>query len=468
MRGILSGLIVGGVTSLVLLGAASQYLPEVRLSAAAPKPGAVAVPAGSEFNAERPDAPPILPGTEARPENTQAPMVSEPEAAAESLPDTTPLQTPETTPLDETAMAVPEVPPSPEIVVGTGSGGAPETEQSQPSTPVVDMAPSPEASVEAPETGIAPVAPETGTAPEAPETGIVQQAPEASITKGTPDALDDPLAEVDVPPVSMPEISEGLRLPVPEIADMSPGITTDRLPRIGAEPVEAVAVEASALRRNALRFGPVPDTPLLAMILLDVGSVRPDQDVLADFPVPLTVALDSTASDAPELMQFYRAAGLEVVIVAPLPQGAAPADVEVAFQGYLDRLPEAVAVMDTPDNALQDSRPRAAQVVEILSESGHGLITYDQGLNTALQIASRANVPAASIFRNIDSGTHDVAAMKRFLDQGAFRAGQQGSVLLVAEARAETITALAEWTLGSRAASVTFVPVSVLLERRSN
>jgi len=149
--------------------------------------------------------------------------------------------------------------------------------------------------------------------------------------------------------------------------------------------------------------------------------------------------------------------------MTPLPEGAAPADVEVAFQSFFAALPEAVVIMDLPEAVLQESRPRAAQVVEILADSGHGLVTYDKGLNTVMQIASQASVPAATVFRDIDPGTHDVAAMKRFLDQAAFRAGLDGKVILKAEARPETLTALAEWSLGSRAASVVFAPISALL-----
>jgi polysaccharide deacetylase 2 family uncharacterized protein YibQ len=164
------------------------------------------------------------------------------------------------------------------------------------------------------------------------------------------------------------------------------------------------------------------------------------------------------------LMQDYRDAGLEVAILTPLPEGATPADVEVAFQSYFASLPQAVAVLDVPGAVLQESRPRAAQVVEILAATGHGLITYEKGLNTGLQVASQGGVPARTIFRNIDNGTHDVAAMKRFLDQAAFKVRQDGSIILIAEARAETMTALAEWSLGTRGAEVTFAPVSAVLQ----
>ena len=54
---------------------------------------------------------------------------------------------------------------------------------------------------------------------------------------------------------------------------------------------------------------------------------------------------------------------------------------------------------------------------------------------------------------------------KRFLDQAAFRSKQDGAVFLVAEARPETISAIAEWALGTRAAAVALAPVSAALKK---
>ena len=184
---------------------------------------------------------------------------------------------------------------------------------------------------------------------------------------------------------------------------------------------------------------------------------------MASFPVPLTIALDPSIAGVGARMAAVRAAGPEVAVLTPLPEGAAPADVEVAFQSFFNTIPQAVAVMDLPGAVLQENRPRAVQVVDIVAETGHGLITYDKGLNAALQIASAKDVRALTVFRVFDDGEKDIAAMKRFLDQGAFRAGQVGPVVLVGQARVETLTAIAEWALGTRAASVTLAPVSAVL-----
>jgi hypothetical protein len=177
------------------------------------------------------------------------------------------------------------------------------------------------------------------------------------------------------------------------------------------------------------------------------------------------VAVDPMQPDAATAMAGYRAAGAEVAVLTPLPEGAAPADVEVAFQEFFSQVPEAVAVLDLPDALLQESRPRAAQVADILSETGHGMVTYEKGLNSGLQVARSEGIPAATVFRDFDDGQRDGAAMKRFLDQGAFRAAQDGAVVMIGRLRPETLTALTEWALGTRAATITLAPVSAVLSR---
>jgi polysaccharide deacetylase 2 family uncharacterized protein YibQ len=92
------------------------------------------------------------------------------------------------------------------------------------------------------------------------------------------------------------------------------------------------------------------------------------------------------------------------------------------------------------------------------------MITYSRGMNSAAQVAERAGVHGAIVFREFDNDGQNTAAIKRFLDQAAFRAGQQTGVILVGHNRPETITALLEWSLGNRASTVALAPVSPVLQ----
>ncbi|MFC6759564.1 divergent polysaccharide deacetylase family protein [Sulfitobacter porphyrae] len=54
--------------------------------------------------------------------------------------------------------------------------------------------------------------------------------------------------------------------------------------------------------------------------------------------------------------------------------------------------------------------------------------------------------------------------IRRFLDQAAFKAGQEGAVIMLG-LRPDTISALLLWGLQDRANSVALVPVSAVLTR---
>jgi polysaccharide deacetylase 2 family uncharacterized protein YibQ len=89
---------------------------------------------------------------------------------------------------------------------------------------------------------------------------------------------------------------------------------------------------------------------------------------------------------------------------------------------------------------------------------------FPDGLDTAQKLAAKAGVPSATVFRDFDSAGQDDAAIRRFLDQAAFRAGQEEvGVIMVGRLRPDTISALLLWGLQDRASRVALAPVSALL-----
>jgi hypothetical protein len=434
-RGFLSGLIWGAILSGSVLIIASNVADYTSLSLPKPEVEAVQMPEGSRFDENRPESQPSIPQTEDRPAGDVAPepVPPQPPAPAAPLADTSSAAQPETS-VPEPGLQAPAISAEPGMSVAQDDAVLPSPAAAPPTVPSADLAPVPEAEVEAD----AEAAPETGPSP-----------------------------VTDAPPAALPGAPPTLRLPVPEIENLAPGVTTDRLPRIGAGDTASVeaAPQQPAIERFAQPFLNDAGSPLMALVLL-VTPDSPEPNGLAGFPVPLTLAIDPTVEDAAALGAAVRAAGHEVALLAPLPEGAAPSDVEVVFQSYLSTLPEAVAVLDTPDARLQESRPLATQVVDILAAPGLGMITYAKGLNAALQIADSADVPATLVFREFDDGARDAAAMKRFLDQGAFRASQDGKVVMIGVLRPETLTAVTEWALGNRAATVALAPVSATLTAR--
>ena len=184
-------------------------------------------------------------------------------------------------------------------------------------------------------------------------------------------------------------------------------------------------------------------------------------DVLPD---TVAFAIDAGMPRAAIIASEYRALGREVVMIPSLPIAATPQDVEQALRVNFETVPEAVAVMDNSGDSFQSDRAAVAQVVDVVAVSGHGLITFPRGLNTAHQRAERAGVPTGLIFRDIDGGGESNEQIRRAMDRAAFRARQDEAVILVGRTSELTIEALQEWLLGNRAASVTLVPISAALQ----
>ena len=154
------------------------------------------------------------------------------------------------------------------------------------------------------------------------------------------------------------------------------------------------------------------------------------------------------------------------MLASAIPAGATAADLEVTFEANAAALPEAVAVLDLPEGGFQSDRPLATLVVPIVAGQGRGLLTYDEGLNPADQVASREGVRAATIFRRLDAEDEPRTAVRRYLDRAAFKAAQDGQVAVMGTTRPETVAALMEWSLEGRAAAVALAPVTAVMRAR--
>lgn len=308
------------------------------------------------------------------------------------------------------------------------------------------------------------------------------KAPEGQAGAEVPEGTDS--AEVEVPASDVPEVdtpetvtpeakaaevqldaepslptAEGL----PEAAD---GVTTGRLPKIGdAATSEAITTEAAIpLIEHAAAFENPDAKPAFAIVLVDDGDAGLDRAALAALPFSVTFALDPNHPQAAEHAAIYRAAGREIVMLATgLPEGALASDVEVALSAMEMNLPQSVAVMDLAGQGFQGNRALASLVVPVVGDQGRGLLTWDEGLNAADQVARREDVPSAVVFRDIDGEGETAPVMRRYLDRAVFKAAQEGKVVVVGRTRPETVAAILEWTVEGRGATVALAPLTAVL-----
>lgn len=277
----------------------------------------------------------------------------------------------------------------------------------------------------------------------------------------------------------------GATLPQPGFDAPVAGVKTGRLPVVGAPgpvpaktssgkadptpkdeatPVDAMVPDLPPVQRFAREFENPAAKPIFAVLLLDTGGPDLDRASLADLPFPVTFVLDPGQPDVATSAAIYRAAGQEVVMLAAgLPAGAKPSDISVTFEAWGQILPEAVAVLDPQNGGYQSNRTLAGQVLAVIGDQGRGVLSWDRGLNAVSQIARREGMTNATIYRNLDANDESTATIRRYLDRAAFKAAQDGRVLVLGRTRPETIAALLEWAVEGRAATVALGPVTAAM-----
>lgn len=390
--------------------------------------------------------------------------------ASDTAPDPAPETAPETAPPNLAAQD-----PADEAPAGTGAEmAATPAEESAETAPIMAADPVP---AEDPA-----VAEDGGT--EDGGTAMAESAPMA------PETQPEETQPEETPPETMPQIEAADPTPAepmdePALATLAPdsglagktvdGVTTGRLPSIGTEAAGAAALPPSdappaadlpPVQRFARRFDNPTAKPLFAILLIDPGTADLNRADLAALPFAVTFVVDPMIAGAREAAAIYRAAGQEVVMLATgIPKGANASDLEQSFAGLDGAVPEAVALIDTAQATFQDNRLLAAEVVTHLSEEGLGLVTFDRGLNAADQVARREGLPAATIFRSLDDDGEEGPLIRRYLDRAAFKAAQEGQVVVIGTARAETIGALMEWAVEGRSASVALAPITAVMKR---
>jgi polysaccharide deacetylase 2 family uncharacterized protein YibQ len=515
-RGFISGTLWGAVVGAFIILAATQVAVRQDLSLPQPEDVASDAPDASEFAEVIEPEEPQAPAPDTAPGGTaqiaEAPAVAAPVTDMPPATDASPLAAPAPV---SSAPAAPEAPgeaPPPQVAAVEGApapriADAPAPDQPASDAPLVsgldapappvedtviaaasppqatpapppvvsDAAPTPPPIAEAPDEGaLTPAAPEAAEVPTDPAASpgaaappddaaprIAAPAPNPTPNPATPDPAPAETDQAAAPSVSsMP----GQRAaPLPGIADADPAPEAAPEVPTAAETPDTTPPPTNALEAFRAPFEATAGQPIVALVLLVPATAEAPVEALAALPFPASFAIDALSPEARDTATALRAAGRELLLIPSLPAGATPSDVEVALQANLTTVPEAVAFIDGPDASFQADRTAVAQVVAAAGATGHGMVTFPRGLNTAQQIARRDGVPSSLVFRDIDGEGQDPDTIRRTLDQAAFRARQEGAVILVGRARPATLAALTEWALGNRAASVSLAPVSAAI-----
>jgi polysaccharide deacetylase 2 family uncharacterized protein YibQ len=298
-----------------------------------------------------------------------------------------------------------------------------------------------------------------------------------SVLEGGPLQPPPPLGQIDHAPDAGtgPEIQFA---PEPQVAQEDeqalPGIRMSGLPGIGARPDTPVLVDLGplpdmtlrpAVLRNSLYQSATETGKKMAIVLSDPGLPMPIRRDLAALDFPFAVALDPLDSTATQAADLFFAAGKEVLILASgLPAGATASDLDVTLTAYFSALPQAVGVIDLPEHGFARNAGLLRDVLPLLAQDGHGLLTFSGGLTQAERAAGAAGIAHAEVFRVLDASDESIFTIRRYLDRAVFQASQIGHVIVFGDAsQTETLEALQIWQEERRAGQVALVPVSGIL-----
>lgn len=378
---------------------------------------------------------------------------------------------------DAAAATAPEVAPSPDV--------AEPTAESRPDTTVSTVG-SEEADSSALTAFLGPEVTSPGVQPQPTiETSAFSELPQApgevpsqEIDESAVDNRDAPnLANQTLAPVQLAEeqplietspADEPAPKPEPEV-EAAP--ETEAVPETEAAPEPPVETSIAAttqpeaekpetaLESFAAPFERTDNRPLYSIVILDDASSGIGPSALDSFPLPLTIAIDPTGPNAQDRMFDFASAGFEIVIQSPLSGNVNASDLAQLSQS----LPLSVAYVAENASAFGGVATRDAS--DALSGLGLGLLVLDDRGGIA-GLARSAGVPSAVPVVDLDAKNQSSATIRRFMDQAAFKARQEGSAVIIARLRPATISAFLIWAQQSRVDTVAVAPLSaVLLEK---
>ena len=299
--------------------------------------------------------------------------------------------------------------------------------------------------------------PSVASQTEAPSAPATESSPSVAVETVEPMTVDtSATSQASMESIEVVEVAQDSQTFEPD-APMSEdtSIVTDRLPTItSSDSAPAEEPEAGEAEDNR---------PLMAIVLIDTSEFNIGPEALASFPYPITFAIDPLREDAIEAADKYAAKGFELLLTADLPQNGDASLPELAIKPTLESFEGITGVLEGTDGGLQGNMALAEGMLNMIESTDYGLVLRAKGLNAAQQQANGRNLPVDTVFRDFDRAGQNASVIRRFLDQAAFKARQEGSVIMVGRLRPATISALLLWGLQDRATSVRLTPISEVL-----
>jgi polysaccharide deacetylase 2 family uncharacterized protein YibQ len=309
-----------------------------------------------------------------------------------------------------------------------------------------------------------------------------------------PPAVVAPPAHLDRSPFAERQLTQRPDMPVGKdpgagsvAAGFSPGfrpaspIAPERAVMTIPSPQHPNPVGQPAWRRYAVRAPVTEGHPLIAILIDDAGLNRRNTARLVDLPGPLTFAFMTYADDLQNQSAAAHAHGHELMLhvpMEPLDHGVNagknaleteldPAELQRRLNWGLDRLDGYVGVNNHMGSRFTAWEPGMALVMQELKR--RGLLFVDSRTiaeSVADRMAERYSVPHADRDVFLDNDEDGAAVAERLVDLEAV-ARKRGTAIGIGHPHDGTIAALAEWLPTIAQKGFVLVPVSTIVERRT-
>jgi len=225
----------------------------------------------------------------------------------------------------------------------------------------------------------------------------------------------------------------------------------------------------------------IPDGPLLAIIMDDLGRSTNTARILASLPQPVTFSVLPDEPQAVDVAEIAYAAGREVMLHVPMePQGYpavnpgrdalfvknSVAEIRHNFDLLLAKIPHVIGTNNHMGSRFTEDARALVPVMESLRDKGLFFIdSRTTGHSKVSEVAHRFGVPTMSRDVFLDN-VAEVDAITREIRKLENKARQQGMAIGICHPYRETLEALENELPGLARRGVTLVPVSVLLHKQ--
>lgn len=225
----------------------------------------------------------------------------------------------------------------------------------------------------------------------------------------------------------------------------------------------------------------IPDGPLLAIIMDDLGRSTSTARMLASLAQPVTFSILPDEPQAVDVAEIAYAAGREVMLHVPMePQGYpavnpgrdalfvnnSAAQIRHNFDLLLARIPHVIGTNNHMGSRFTEDVRALAPVMESLHDKGLFFIdSRTTGNSKVSEVAQKFGVPTMSRDVFLDN-VAEVDAITREIRKLENKARQHGMAIGICHPYRETLEALKNELPGLAGRGVTLVPVSVLLHKQ--